>query len=214
MSLSRRAALAGAALALLAAAAGGPLRSGFAAPRHPTILAAIPDLAAGTLTIEGRDLARGGEAPDVTLGGAALVVVSASEETVVAELPPDAAGRNHLLAVRTGGHRMDSAAIWIPGEGIVTRGGIRIESTESDVRILAGASRITVDPAGGILLQSAGPMTLDAQGALSLRGNSVRIDSATSLRLAAPTIDLAASGNANVSAAGTMNVTGALIRLN
>lgn len=214
MTILRRAAPALAALALLAIAAGGHAPSGLAAPGRAVILGATPDLAADTLTIHGRDLAPGGEAPEVTLGGVALGVASATDDTVVAELPPGVAGRNHLLVVGSG-NRSASAAVWIPGEGIVTRAGIRIESTESDVRVIAGSSRITVDPAGGIRIQASGPLALDSAGALTLRGSSVRIDSATTLRLgAAAAIDVVSSGTANVSAAGTVNVTGALIRLN
>ena len=213
MTILRRAALALAALALLAIAAGGHVPPGFAAPARPVILGATPDLAADTLTIHGRDLAPGGAAPEVTLGGIPLGVASATDDTVVAELPPGVAGRNHLLVVGSG-NRSASAAIWIPGEGIVTRAGIRIESTESDVRVIAGSSRITVDPGGGIRILTSGPLAFDSAGALTLRGNTVRIDSATSLRLAAPAIDVVSSGNANLSAGGTMNVTGALIRLN
>ena len=214
MTALRRAALAAAApCALLAVIAAGHVRTGLAAPRAATILSAVPDLAADTLTIHGRDLAAGGGAPEVTLGGVALTVTSASDETIVAELPPGAAGRNHLLVVGSG-NRAASAAIWVPGEGIVTRGGILIQSMESDVRIVAGSSRVTVDPSGGVRIESAGPLTIDAQGALNLRGSSVRIDAATSLRLAAPAIDVNASGTANVNAAGTMTVTGALVRIN
>lgn len=236
MTVLRRVAPAGAALCLLLAVAAGDVRTGLAAPPRPTILAAAPDLAAGTLTIHGHGLAGGGTAPQVTLAGADLVVVSATDETVVAELPPGSAGRNHLLVVRSG-NRSDSAAIWIPGEGIVTRGAIRIESTESDVRVIAGGSRVTVDPAGGIRIESTGPLDLRTSGALDLRGQSVTIRSATGLTLeaglgmtakantmdveATSVMNLKAGGQMNLDAAvidvaaqGTASVTGSLVRLN
>ena len=209
----RRAVFAAGAAALALITAGIATRSGFAAPPRITILSAAPDLAARTLTIQGRGLVNGSEATTVTLGGVALEVTSATDETLIAELPEGVAGRNHLLAI-SAGNRAESTVIWIPGEGIVTRAGIRIESTESDVRILAGGARITVDPAGGVRIQSAGAIDVAAGGVLSLRGNSVTVDSATTLALRAPTIDVNGSGTTTVRASGTMTVTGSVIRLN
>jgi hypothetical protein len=181
-----------------------------AAPARPTILGVRSDLVLDTVTITGHGF---GDAPEVTLGSTALVVTSATDDTIVAQLPEGVAGANHLLAVASG-NRADTAAIWIPGEGILTRGPILVESTESNVRVVAGGSRVTVDPAGGVKVESTGPITLDAQGELRLKGTSVRIDSATTLRLNAGTnLDVAASGAADIHSAATMTIRGSVINL-
>ena len=211
MNVLPRAGVAAAALVLLAVAAvRGPVS--LAAPARPAILAVRANLVEDTVTITGTGF--GQEAPPVSLGGVPLVVTSSSETELVAELPEGSAGANHRLVV--GAHnRVDSADIWIPGEGIVTRGGIRIESTESDVRIVAGLSKVTVTPAGGIRIESNGPVALDSQGALTLRGNSVRIDSATSLKLNAGTsLEGAANGVADIRSSGAMTIRGSVINLN
>jgi hypothetical protein len=198
--------------ALLLAVGGGFARSGFAAPPRPTILGVRADLVQDTLTIVGSGF--GNEVPAVQLGGVPLTVDFATDDTIVAHLPGGAAGGNHRLVVGTAS-RTDSADIWIPGEGIVTRSGIRIESTGSDVMIVAGASRVVVSPAGGIRIESTGPLAIDSQGALTLRGDSVRVDSATSLRLIAGTaFEATASGTARLNAAGTTTVSGSVVNLN
>jgi hypothetical protein len=195
--------------AVLAALAGVGLVA--AAPARPAIQGVKSDLVLDTLTVTGHGF---GDAAEVTLGGTPLVVASSTDDTIVAELPAGVSGMNHLLAV-TAGSRSDTANVWIPGEGILTRGPILVESTESNVRVVAGGSRITVDPAGGVRIESTGPINLDAQGELRLKGNSVRIDSATSLRLnAGTTLDAGANGAADLHSAGTMTVRGAVINLN
>ena len=189
-----------------------PLARAIAAPARPTILGARADLALGTLTIDGRGFGSG-PAPEVSLGGTRLTVSSSTDDTLVAGLPPGLAPGSLLLVVGQGS-RSDTFAATIPATDIVTASGIEIRSTASDVQIVAGSSLITVDPAGGVHIQSNGAIDVDAGGALNLSGNSVHITSAGTLRLSAPSVDIAASGTANISASGTMNVTGSLIRLN
>jgi IPT/TIG domain-containing protein len=211
-AIRRRFLACAAAGALLAVTGGLSARSGFAAPPRPNILGVRADLVQDTVTIVGSGF--GMEPPPVLLGGVPLTIDFADEDTIVAHLPGGAAGGNHRLVVGSG-NRSDSADIWIPGEGIVTRSGIRIESTESDVMIVAGASRVVVSPTGGIRIESAGPLAIDSQGALTLRGTSVRVDSATSLRLLAGTsFEAVASGTARLSAAGATTVSGAVVNLN
>jgi hypothetical protein len=212
MRIGHRRGLATAALALAFAAGQYPVvQSVLAAPTRPVILGVRSDLVNDTITITGRDF---GDAPAVTLGATPLVVTSAGDASIVAELPAGVSGMNHLLAVAAG-NRSDQTTIWIPGEGILTRGPIAVESTESNVRIVAGTSRVTVDPAGGVQIDSAGPLTLNAGGALTLRGTSVRIDSATSIRLnAATSLDLSSNATARLASGGVMTVTGSVIRLN
>jgi hypothetical protein len=228
MRVGYRRGVALAALALALAAGKDPAaRTVLAAAARPAILGVRSDLVHDTITITGRGF---GDAPEVALGGTPLVVTSAADTSIVAELPAGVSGMNHLLEVATG-NRSDQTTIWIPGEGILTRGPIVVESTESSVRIQAGASRVIVDPAGGVRVESAGPLTVDAGGALTLRGSSVRIDSATSLRMTSgSTMDLTAgssatlhstagltvssSGAATVSSAATMTINGALVRIN
>jgi hypothetical protein len=212
MRIGNRRGLALAALALALAAGQYPaVQSVLAAPTRPVILGVRSDLVNDTITITGRDF---GDAPSVTLGGTPLVVNSAGDGSIVAALPAGVSGMNHLLEV-SAGNRSDQTTVWIPGEGILTRGPIVVESTESNVRIVAGGSRVTVDPAGGVRVESAGALTVDAGGALTLRGTSVRIDSATSIRLnAATSLDLTSNSTAKLASAGVMTVAGSVIRLN
>jgi hypothetical protein len=196
MTVLRRAGLTAAALALLAAAAArGP--AGLAAPPRPSILAVRSDLVADTVTITGARF--GTDAPPVALGGVPLVVISSSDDQIVAELPAGSSGANHRLVVGQG-NRADSADVWIPGEGILTRGPIRIESTDSDVNVVAGGSRITISSNGRIQVAGAAAIEVTAGAALDLRGGT----SAT----------LRGTGAANLTSSGTTTVTGSLVRIN
>jgi hypothetical protein len=189
-----------------------------AAPARPTILGAQVDHVAGTLTIQGQTL--GGAEAVVTLGGAALEVSSATEETIVAALPADAAGS--LLLTVSAGNRADRFAVNIPATSIVTPAGITIQSTEAGVQILAGGSRIIVEQTGAIRIESSGPLHVRTPGALDLRGNSVSIRSDTSMALSAGTA-LDVNGLISTSVRGSqvavtggslVTVTGGLIKLN
>ena len=121
MTAFRRRLLACAAAGALLVTTGGQLaRSGYAAPPRPTILGVRADLVADTVTITGSGF--GVEAPPVALGGVPLTVTSSTEDTIVAALPEGSAGGNHRLVVGAG-NRSDTADVWIPGEGIVTRAG-------------------------------------------------------------------------------------------
>ena len=211
MTILRRAGVA-AALALAAVAA-GHVPAGLAAPPRPNILAVRSDLVADTVTITGTGF--GAEAPAVSLGGAPLVVISSSDEQIVAELPAGSSGANHRLVVGAGS-RADSADIWIPGEGIVTRGPIRIESTESDVQIVAGGSRISIASNGRILVTGAGAIDVMAGGALDLRGATtaaLRGGAGTTVSAGA-TLNMTGGASASLGSSGTTAVTGALVRIN
>jgi hypothetical protein len=228
MTDPRRAGLAAAALALIAlAAARGP--AGLAAPPpRPSILSVRADLVADTVTITGTGFGTV-EAPPVSLGGVPLSVLSSDATTIVAELPAGSAGANHRLTV--GSHnRSDSADIWIPGEGIVTRNPIRIESTDSDVSILAGGSRISIASNGRIQARGVGAIEVQGDGALDLRGGTAALRGATTasvnagtvlnlngttdLNVAAPTVDVTSAVGTNVLSSGVTTVTGSLVRIN
>jgi len=213
MTVFRRLLAGAAAGTLLFAAGGGFARSGFAAPPRPTILGVRADLVADTVTITGSGF--GAEAPPVALGGVPLVVTSSSDDTLVAALPEGSAGANHRLVVGAGS-RSDSADIWIPGEGIVTRGPIRIESTESDVMIVAGGSRVSIDASGRVTLRGTGLMEVHADGALDLRGgNTVSIRSGSSMTLNAGTVlNATSAAGTSVGSSAITSVTGSLVRLN
>jgi IPT/TIG domain-containing protein len=194
-------------------------RSGFAAPPRPTILGVRSDLAADKVTITGTGF--GVDTPQVTLGGIELVVDSSTDDTIVAALPAGVAGANHLLVVGSG-NRSDSRTVWIPGEGIVTRNGIRIESTELDVNVIAGASRITVDHLGKVTIRASGDLEINAGGSLDLRGNAVSIRSGsgmtvnagTALNLSSSTAVNANAPTVNVTGQGLVNVVGGVVRIN
>jgi hypothetical protein len=183
--------LAGAAVLAVGAVSWQPL-SADAVPPTPLILSAQADTERGSLTIRGRNLGSVATPPLVTLGGAVLVVREVSAEAVVADLPPRVAAGSHLLMVGQGplGKNPDRFSANIPSGELVTPAGIRIESSGSDVLIVAGDSRITVDPAGGVTIEGAGAVSVRAGGTLSLRGSTVTLRSDTSLSLIAPVINL------------------------
>jgi hypothetical protein len=69
-----------------------------------------------------------------------------------------------------------------PLGGIVTASGITIQSTGSNVLVIAGASQITVDPSGGVTIQSSsvtinstGNLNISADSTLSLDADAVEI---------------------------------------
>ncbi len=72
------------------------------------ILSAVPDLAAGTVTITGAKLAKTDVEPVVTLGGDPLTIVSFSETEIVALLPAVPAG-TYLLTVAPRPSQFDEA---------------------------------------------------------------------------------------------------------
>ena len=182
-----------------------------AAPARPIILGAQVDHVAGTLTIQGQGL--GGVAAEVTLGGVALEVTSATEETIVAVLPADAAGS--LLLTVTAGNRADGFAVNIPATSIVTPAGITIESTEAGVQILAGGSRVILEPTGAVRIESSGSLQVRSAGALDLRGNSVSIRSDTSMALTAgSTLDVNGGVNTDIRAGAIVSVRGGLVTIN
>ena len=204
-----------AAFLLVAAAQAREAHPVAAAPSRLAILGARVDRDAGTLTITGRGLAAGSAAPSVTLGGAPLVVSSASPDTIVAQLPASVEPGSLLLTVALPqGNQSDSFSLAIPATDIVTPAGIRIESTGSDVRIIAGTSRITVDPSGGVTIDT-DDLEVRAAGAIDMRGQSVDIQSATSMTLrAGTTLTVDGGAAANVRSQGQVEVRGSIVKLN
>ena len=166
----------------------------------------------------GENLGTAAHPPRVSLGGVALSVKEASPTVVVAELRPDAPAGNHLLVVSLGSQasRSDRFAAHIPGNELVTPAGIRVESTGSDVRIKAGNSHVTIDPSGGIVIESAGPLTVSSTGALDLRGRTVAVTSDSSMTIRATgdlnligmNVNANAAINANTTAANTVAIQG------
>jgi type VI secretion system Hcp family effector len=71
------------------------------ARRSPTITSAVPDPNQELLTIRGSHLAWG-SAPEVSLGGVELLVVSFSPSEVLAELPPDLSPGSYELVLSRG----------------------------------------------------------------------------------------------------------------
>jgi hypothetical protein len=193
MERGRRRGLWLAGAAVLAAGAAWPPLSADSMEKAPAplILSAQADTERATLTIRGRGLGSSSAPPKVTLAGEAVAVNAANGETVVVALPLGTAAGSHLLEVRDArGTLLDRFTATIPTNEVVTPAGIRIESSESDVLIVAGDSRITVDPAGGVTIEGAGAVSVRAGTSLSLRGQTVTVRSDTSLSLIAPVINL------------------------
>ena len=63
--------------------------------------------------------------------------------------------------------------------------GITIQSTSSNVLIVAGPTRITVDPSGGVTIESTTNVTVAAEGDLDLSGRNVNISAANDLLMSA-----------------------------
>jgi hypothetical protein len=176
----------------------------------PLILGAQADLDRGTLTISGLSLGSAANPPAVALGGHALVVLEASAQTVVAELPAEATPGTHLLVVARG-LRSDRFAALIPASGLVTPAGILVESTGADVRIKAGNSHVTIDRTGGIVIESTGALKVTSAGALDLKGRTVTLTSDTSLAIRGLTVDVNGTATTAIRASGAVSVAGGTV---
>lgn len=64
-----------------------------------------------------------------------------------------------------------------PEGGIVSSDTIIIESTSKEIKLIAGGSIITIDPEGGITIESTKDITIESDGALDLHGKTVSITS-------------------------------------
>jgi hypothetical protein len=70
-------------------------------------------------------------------------------------------------------------------ENLETPTGIRVQSNEAGIQIIAGSSVIVIEPSGDIFIESGGTLDLYAAGELALEGESVTIASRTDLTIEA-----------------------------
>ena len=134
------------------------------------------------------------------------------------------------------GKVMATAAIE-PLGGIITPGGITIQSTGNNVLIIAGSSVITVSPSGGVTIQgtsvginATGVLTLSATSKVAinapwvdLRSDSLVAVSNMQTRVmagsvinaqASTNLNLTAGGQGNITAGGNLDLNGSTILLN
>jgi hypothetical protein len=100
-----------------------------------------------------------------------------------------------------------------PNGGIVTSGGITIQSLGNNVLIIAGTSQITVDPTGGVTIQSnlvqinaADNLLLTAANTLSIDAADVTIHGSNNLNLSARDVFVDADRDLGLSAAQTASI--------
>ncbi len=101
----------------------------------------------------------------------------------------------------------------IPNGKIIAAGTITIQSRNEKVIILAGTNKITIDPSGGVTIES-NNITLSATGNLNLTGNNVKISGNA--------IDITSAGNMNLKSSATLKseagatntIKGALVTIN
>jgi hypothetical protein len=77
----------------------------------------------------------------------------------------------------------------IPNGKVVTNGNITIESKNSNVVVLAGANKITIDPSGGVTVES-NSITLAATGNLTLSAPTINIAADNILKLASQQLNI------------------------
>jgi uncharacterized protein (DUF2345 family) len=70
-------------------------------------------------------------------------------------------------------------------ENLETSTGIRVQSNEDGIQIIAGSSVIVIEPSGNIFIESVGDLSLYAGGSLILEGQNVTIASANDLNVEA-----------------------------
>ena len=92
---------------------------------------------------------------------------------------------------------------------LVTPGGIRIESTGSNVRIVASGSTITIDPAGGITIEGDGDVAVSATGGdLALSGDNVTISAVNDVTVQGTTVGIDSTIKTTVDSAITTEIDG------
>lgn len=129
----------------------------------------------------------------------------------------------------TVGGSMQVGGQFAPTGGIVMPSGITIQSTGSNVLIIAGSSQITISPSGGVTIQSA-TVTINATDELILSAtnkvainapwidihstDSLALRSDTEIKLtAAVTMDLTAGTFMDLTAGTTMDLTATIMNL-
>lgn len=94
----------------------------------------------------------------------------------------------------------------IPGGKVISQGNITIESSGNNVIILAGANKITVDPSGGVTIESKS-VTVAATGNLNLSADNIQINGNIVGITANSALTLEGKGQANIKGSA-VNVTG------
>jgi hypothetical protein len=185
--------------------------------------------------INGRKLHDGTD-PIVTLSGVEIEGphdLDAAGDQVVVDLPPALPDGTHRLTLLTSdGFDFMDMAISTPiaaGPGLTfggpggtlgvdfgnlrTAGGIVIESTGNSVRIIAGTSKITINPSGSIAIQSpskldltAANIDIEASSTLTLKGATVKVEGTSQTQIKAP--------STRVDGTGLLDLNGGLITLN
>jgi len=83
-------------------------------------------------------------------------------------------------------------------ESIIARHTIKVESVDEKVVIVAGGSRITVDPVGTVTIEAL----------------NIEIKAAGNLKLSGMNVDISATAKASIRSGGTVDVDGTPITLN
>jgi len=94
----------------------------------------------------------------------------------------------------------------IPGGKIISQGNITVESSGNKVIIIAGTNKITIDPSGGVTIES-NSITVAAAGNLTLSGDNVQINGNTVGITANSALTAEGKGQANIKGSA-VNVTG------
>ncbi|MCD4746865.1 MAG: hypothetical protein K8R58_11260, partial [Bacteroidales bacterium] len=103
----------------------------------------------------------------------------------------------------------------LPEGGIVTDSKITIKSNQNDVLIIAGSSKITIDPTGGITIESDDGIIIDSKSDISINSNSDIDISAFDISIhASRNIDIKAGNLLDLTSGAIMDLQGALIHLN
>jgi len=126
--------------------------------------------------------------------------------------PSSASGDGILDAVTTSGDQDISGNKTfnddiIPNGKIVANGNITIESTDNNVIVLAGASKVTISPSGGVTIES-NNITVAATGDLKLSGENVEI-SGVNVDIKAANVSLVGSVKTSIFAP-TLQLMGAI----